>query len=78
MKGLNTISIDGLNVVPQKRDTLLSLQSLNIRIGLFGNCVGDIKIKEVRLTDSHQFHKKDSTANYDFLFLPSSGSNCLQ
>ena len=32
MKGLNTISIDGLNVVPQKRDTLLSLQSLNIRI----------------------------------------------
>lgn len=49
MKGLNTISIDGLNVVPQKRDTLLSLQSLNIRIGLWKLLWGDIKIKEVRL-----------------------------
>lgn len=49
MKGLNTISIDGLNVVPQKRDTLLSLQPLNIRIGLWKLLWGDIKIKEVRL-----------------------------
>ena len=73
MKGLNTISIDGLNVVPQKRDTLLSLQSLNIRIGLWKLLWGDIKIKEVRLDElSLNFIKKDSTANYDFLFLPSS------
>ena len=73
MKGLNTISIDGLNVVPQKRDTLLSLQSLNIRIGLWKLLWGDIKIKEVRLDGlSLNFIKKDSTANYDFLFLPSS------
>ena len=73
MKGLNTISIDGLNVVPQKRDTLLSLQSLNIRIGLWKLLWGDIKIKEVRLDGlSLNFIKKDSIANYDFLFLPSS------
>ena len=73
MKGVNTISIDGLNVVPQKRDTLLSLQSLNIRIGLWKLLWGDIKIKEVRLDGlSLNFIKKDSTANYDFLFLPSS------
>ena len=73
MKGLNTISIDGLNVVPQKRDTLLSFQSLNIRIGLWKLLWGDIKIKEVRLDGlSLNFIKKDSTANYDFLFLPSS------
>ena len=73
MKGLNTISIDGLNVVPQKRDTLLSLQSLNIRIGLWKLLWGDIKIKEVRLDGlSLNFIKKDSTPNYDFLFLPSS------
>lgn len=73
MKGLNTISIDGLNVVPQKRDTLLSLQSLNIRIGLWKLLWGDIKIKEVRLDGlSLNFIKKNSTANYDFLFLPSS------
>ena len=73
MKGLNTISVDGLNVVPQKRDTLLSFQSLNIRIGLWKLLWGDIKIKEVRLDGlSLNFIKKDSTANYDFLFLPSS------
>ena len=73
MKGLNTISIDGLNVGPQKSDSLLSLQSLNIRIGLWKLLWGDIKIKEVRLDGlSLNFIKKDSTANYDFLFLPSS------
>lgn len=73
MKGLNTISVDGLNVAPQKRDTLLSLQSLNIRIGLWKLLWGDIKIKEVCLDGlSLNFIKKDSTANYDFLFLPSS------
>ena len=27
MKGLNTIAIDGLSVVPQERDTLFALQS---------------------------------------------------
>lgn len=73
MKGLNTISVDGLNVAPQKRDTLLSLQSLNIRIGLWKLLWGDIKIKEVCLDGlSLNFIKKASTANYDFLFLPSS------
>ena len=69
MKGLNTIAIDGLSVVPQERDTLFALQSLNVRIGLWKLMWGDIKIKEVRLDGlSLNFIKKDSIANYDFLF----------
>ena len=69
MKGLNTIVIDGLSVVPQERDTLFALQSLNVRIGLWKLMWGDIKIKEVRLDGlSLNFIKKDSIANYDFLF----------
>ena len=59
MKGLNTIAIDGLSVVPQERDTLFALQSLNVRIGLWKLMWGDIKIKEVRLDSlSLNFIKK--------------------
>ena len=69
MKGLNSIAIDGLSVVPQERDTLFALQSLNVRIGLWKLMWGDIKIKEVRLDGlSLNFIKKDSIANYDILF----------
>ena len=67
-RSLNTIAIDGLSVVPQERDTLFALQSLNVRIGLWKLMWGDIKIKEVRLDGlSLNFIKKDSIANYDFL-----------
>ena len=71
MKGLNTVSVNGLNVVPEKRDTLLALQSLNVRISLWRLLWGDVNIKDVRLDGlSLNFIKQGSAANYDFLFLP--------
>lgn len=75
MKGLNTISVNGLNVVPEERDTLLCLQSLHVRISLWRLLWGDINIKDVRMDGlSMNFIKQGSTANYDFLFLPHTGT----
>lgn len=75
MKGLNTISVSGLNVVPEERDTLLALQSLNVRINLWKLLWGDINIKDVRMDGlSLTFIKQGPVANYDFLFLPHSES----
>lgn len=75
MKGLNTISVSGLNVVPEERDTLLALQSLNVRINLWKLLWGDINIKDVRMDGlSLNFIKQGPVANYDFLFLPHSES----
>ncbi|MDY5237256.1 biosynthetic peptidoglycan transglycosylase [Bacteroides helcogenes] len=71
MKGLSTVCLKGLSVIPEHRDTLLSLQSLDIRIGLWQLLWGNINVKDVRMDGLKlNFIKRDSVANYDFLFLP--------
>lgn len=73
MKGLRTIAVEGLTVVPAGRDTLLSLQSLDVRIGLWALLGGNINVRHVGMDElSLRFIKQDGKANYDFLFLPSS------
>ena len=49
MKGLNTISIDGLNVVPQKERYIAFPSISQYPYRSLETAVGDIKIKEVRL-----------------------------
>lgn len=72
MKGINTISLQGLIVVPQNRDTLLTLQSLDVRISLWKLLWGNIRVRDVQMNGLVlNFIKQDSIANYDFLFLPS-------
>lgn len=71
MRGMNTISLQGLTVIPENRDTLLSLQSLDVRISLWKLLWGDINVKNVLMDGLVlDFIKRDSIANYDFLFLP--------
>ena len=70
MKGLNEIELSNLSVVPDKRDTLLTLHALNMRLSFWKLLRGKIEVRNVtadRLKVS--FIKADSTANYDFLFL---------
>lgn len=69
MKGVDEVTLQGLSVVPNGRDTLLTLQSLNISL-LFRQLIkGEIAIEKVRLNGLNiLFNKQDSTANYDFLF----------
>lgn len=73
MKGLRTIAVEGLTVVPSGRDTLLALQSLDVRIGLWPLLWGNINVRHVGMDGlSLRFIKQDGKANYDFLFLPAS------
>lgn len=69
LDGYNTISLDGFTVVPHNRDTLLVLQSLNVRLGFWSMLRGKPDVRNVRLDGLDiQFIKQDSLANYDFLF----------
>lgn len=71
MKGLNSIYLQELTVVPVNRDTLLALQSLDVRIGLWQLIRGNINVKKVSMNGLNlSFIKQDSVANYDFLFSP--------
>jgi len=69
LSGLNTISLNDFTVVPLQRDTLLTLESLNVRLGLWNLLQGKPDVRDVHLDGLDvRFIKKDSIANYDFLF----------
>lgn len=69
-KGLSTVSLRGLSIVPLDRDTLLTLQTLDIRFSLWKALTGQPDINNALLDDlGIRFIKKDTVANYDFLFL---------
>ena len=71
LRGLNTVSLRHLTVVPQERDTLLTLQSLDVHLSLWHLLSGNISVKSVQMDSlSLNFIKQDSVANYDFLFTP--------
>lgn len=69
MSGASQVKLTGLCVVPHKRDTLLTLNSLKVNLNLFPLLKRQIDIHQV-ITDGLSIHfiKKDSIANYDFLF----------
>lgn len=69
MKGVNEVALQGLSVVPDERDTLLTLQSLDVRVGFWQLLSGAIEVQNVSLDGLNiVFNKQDSVANYDFLF----------
>ena len=69
LEGLNTVSLRGLTVVPDGRDTLLTLQQLDLKLSLWKLIQGEVWVKTVTLDGlSANLLKNDSTANYDFLF----------
>lgn len=66
---MDQVELQGLSVVPEKRDTLLTLQSLEIKLSFWKLLSGDIEVKNVMIDRLNlAFTKKDSIANYDFLF----------
>lgn len=69
MPGLTQVCLTGLNIVPTDRDTLLTLDSLLVDLNLFPLLRGQVDIHRVN-TDGLSIHfvKRDSIANYDFLF----------
>lgn len=70
LKGLSTVSLQNLSVVPQQRDTLLTLQSLDAQLSLPKLLKKTIEIEYLDVDGLRcSFVKQDSIANYDFLFL---------
>lgn len=73
MEGLNCIHLENLTVLPEKRDTLLTLQSLDVHISLWQLLRRNLKIEKVNMNGLElNFIQQDSISNYDFLFLPPS------
>ena len=69
MKELNKIILQQLSIVPNKRDTLLTLKSAIIKLSFWKLLTREIEIRHVTVNDlSLAFIKQDSIANYDFLF----------
>lgn len=69
MIGLNEITLQGLSIVPHQRDTLLTLQTLDVKLSFWKLLSGDIEVRNVKIDNLGVFFiKKDSIANYDFMF----------
>ena len=69
MKGCNEVALQGLYIVPNQRDTLLTLQSVNVKLSFWELLKGEIEVRNVLMNGlAINFIKHDSIANYDFLF----------
>ena len=69
LNGLDKVVLRNLFVVPDQRDTLLTMQSLDVRLNLWQLIRGHVEVENVRLNGLNvTLVKQDSVANYDFLF----------
>ncbi|WP_321333694.1 biosynthetic peptidoglycan transglycosylase [uncultured Bacteroides sp.] len=76
MEGVNRIKLEGLSVVPQRRDTILNLQSLAMKFSFWKLLTGDLQVQDIRMDLLNvQLVKRDSIANYDFLFRKNKNEN---
>lgn len=68
-RGLKTVHIGSIVVVPERRDSLARLNNLSVSVRFFPLLFGKIKLAEVGLAGARiNLVKRDSVANYDFLF----------
>lgn len=67
--GLKTVSLSRITLVPEQRDTLLTVRSLDVSVKFWPLTRGEIQVSDIQTADIYlQFVKRDSTSNYDFLF----------
>ena len=67
--GLSTISCSAISIVPQQRDSLLSIQHFSVRIKLLPLIFGNIKLADVELQNGHlNLTSIKGVKNFDFLF----------
>lgn len=70
LNGFNEIVLNDFSIVPKGQDTLLHLQSANIRLRFQTMITKKIEINDIKVDGLYiHFIKKDSTANYDWLFM---------
>jgi hypothetical protein len=67
--GLSTVSFSDITVVPDKRDSLLSIKKFDVSIKLFPLILGKVKLGDVRLQEGHlNLTIINKVRNFDFLF----------
>lgn len=68
-EGTGRLSLGGLSVVPEGRDTLLTLRSAAFDLGFWQLLKGNAEVRNVYMDGlTVSFVKENQTANYDFLF----------
>lgn len=68
-EGAGQLLLNGLSVVPEERDTLLTLHSAAVRLGFWQLLRGNVEVRHVNVDGlTVDFVKKNQVANYDFLF----------
>ena len=69
MPSLASVRVEGLSVVPFRRDTLLRLASAEVKLDFFPLLRGNLSVREVDTEGVVcTFRKQGTVSNYDFLF----------
>jgi len=67
--GVNTVAFSNISIVPQNRDSLLSIKKLSITVKLMPLIAGNVKLADVVLEDGHlNLSDTNHVKNFDFLF----------
>ncbi|MFA6261321.1 MAG: biosynthetic peptidoglycan transglycosylase [Bacteroidia bacterium] len=73
--GISGIAMHGISLVPQERDTLLVIDTLELEVRLWYALLGDIRIGKVKLHRGYlQLTKRNAKHNFDFLLADSVAS----
>jgi len=68
-EGLASVAFSDISVIPENRDSLLSINDLHVSVRLLPLITGNIKIGSLKIKSGKlNITKKDSVRNYDFLF----------
>jgi hypothetical protein len=67
--GLSTVAFSDIAIVPQDRDSLLSIKKLSISVKLLPLLYGEVKLSDVLMEDGHlNLTEVNHVKNFDFLF----------
>jgi len=67
--GLSTVSFSDITIVPQDRDSLLSIKKLSVSVKIMPLIIGEVKLGDVTLDDAHlNLTDINKVKNFDFLF----------
>lgn len=67
--GLSTVAFSAISVVPQNRDSLLSIHHFEVSVKLFPLIFGNVKLSDVKLENGHlNLTSIKGVKNFDFLF----------
>ena len=67
--GLSTVAFSDITVVPENRDSLLSIETLSVSVKLMPLILGEVKLADISLDNGHlNLTDINKVKNFDFLF----------